>query len=237
MDNQTRTAQKKVLGAFSKTAQTFALAGGTALEMFYLRHRFSWDLDFFSPAYDLSEIERIVSAISRELGVKVKLESEFVSAGRAKVRFYTASLKKAARPLKIDFVEDVLIDKPAVNRRDGVRVYDVKEIYLHKIAAIAGTRADVNNVGRLVQEGRKEARDVYDVYRLSQTVQPLHTFLKGIPAPFHKGLIHWYRTYSRPDLKLGLLDLEIYDSQFDVKNLIDHLESEIKLFAKEMIEE
>jgi predicted nucleotidyltransferase component of viral defense system len=62
MDSAIRTAQKEILRVFSKTAGNFALAGGTALELFYLHHRFSVDLDFFSPTYSISEIERLVAA-------------------------------------------------------------------------------------------------------------------------------------------------------------------------------
>jgi predicted nucleotidyltransferase component of viral defense system len=55
MDQRLRETQLKCLKAFSQTAKTFALTGGTALELYYLNHRFSADLDFFSPAYDLKE--------------------------------------------------------------------------------------------------------------------------------------------------------------------------------------
>jgi len=47
MDEIVRRIQLKVLQEFSKLSKTFALSGGTALELFYLGHRFSKDLDFF----------------------------------------------------------------------------------------------------------------------------------------------------------------------------------------------
>lgn len=47
MDLKIRKAQKKILGIFAKRTRSFALAGGTALELYYLYHRFSFDLDFF----------------------------------------------------------------------------------------------------------------------------------------------------------------------------------------------
>lgn len=47
MDRAIRKAQKDVLKVFAGKAKDFALAGGTALELYYLHHRFSADLDFF----------------------------------------------------------------------------------------------------------------------------------------------------------------------------------------------
>ena len=43
----------------------FALAGGTALERYYLHHRFSRDLDFFSTAFDPARAE----AFMRRAGI------------------------------------------------------------------------------------------------------------------------------------------------------------------------
>jgi predicted nucleotidyltransferase component of viral defense system len=43
--------QKRITKMVTGEFPVYYLAGGTALA-FYLRHRFSEDLDFFSPAYD-----------------------------------------------------------------------------------------------------------------------------------------------------------------------------------------
>ena len=237
MDSKIKEMQKIVLNIFSKEAKDFALAGGTALELYYLHHRFSWDLDFFSPKYDLSEIDWLVSTLKKRIDKKVKLESELLAGGRAKVRFYTLPVKGADRPLKIDFVEDVLFKKPTIQKKEGVRVYSVENIYLQKIAAISGIRMEVDAVGRPVQRGRNEARDVFDVYFLSTKIQPLHKFLARVSPSTQKGIVHWYRTFSRQDLKLALLDMDIYDPQFNAREMIAALETEIKLFMKGVIEE
>lgn len=47
MDKELRKKQLSILKTFSACSEGFALAGGTALELFYLHHRFSADLDFF----------------------------------------------------------------------------------------------------------------------------------------------------------------------------------------------
>jgi hypothetical protein len=87
-----------------------------------------------------------------------------------------------------------------------------------------------------VSQGRGAARDVFDLYELSRNVQPLHRFLPQAPAPWQKGLIHWYRTFSRQGLKIALMDLDIYNPKFDSREMIRHLENEIKQFIRGLIE-
>lgn len=235
MDTKIRDAQRHVLEIFSREARHFALAGGTALELYYLNHRFSADLDFFSPKYDVAEIENLISAFEKQVNKKISLESELTAGEKARVRFYTLPIKGSRRPLKIDFVEDVLFKRPVNRRIEGVRVYSVENIYFQKIAAISETQTKIDELGRQIMEGRKEARDVFDVYMLSKKIQPLHMFLK--PAQLQKGIIHWYRTFSRQDLKLALIDLDIYDPDFNSNEMIVYLESEIKQFIREVIGE
>jgi len=237
MDTRIRDAQKHILDVFSGEARNFALAGGTALELYYLHHRFSADLDFFSPKYDVTEIKNLISAFEKQVKKKIRLESELTAGGKARVRFYTLPVKGSTRPLKIDFVEDVLFKRPLIRKIKGVRVYSVENIYFQKIAAISGTKTEIDEMGRQITEGRKEPRDIFDVYMLSKKIQPLHIFLKNVPSQLQKGIVHWYRTFSRQDLKLALIDLDIYEPNFNSKEMIVYLENEIKQFIREVIGE
>ena len=236
MDIRLREAQKKFLEIFVQKATTFAIAGGTALELYYLNHRFSADLDFFSPRYEVPEIEKVVSAFSNFLKRRVKLETEFTTNEKAKVRFYTVSIRGSRRPLKIDFVEDVIFKKPKINKFKGVRVYSAKSIYLQKLLAITGTTSAIDDIGRQIASGRREARDVFDMYMLYKKIKPLNMFLKEASPQIQRGIIHWYRTFSRQDCKLALLDLDIYDKKFNAKDMIVYLEREIEQFMKNIIE-
>jgi len=236
MDSKLREAQKLVLKAFSRETGDFALAGGTALELYYLHHRFSSDLDFFSRKYLIPEIAALTEAFEKHLDQKIHLESEFVSGNKAAVRFYTVPVKGSNRPLKIDFVEDVVCVQPVIRKIDGVRVYSAKDLYLHKIAAISGTQVITDDLGRQVSEGRQEARDVFDVYMLSKKIQPLHIFLRSLSPRLQKGIVHWYRTFSRQELKLALMELDIYDTEFNARELVIYLENEVKQLALEAIE-
>jgi predicted nucleotidyltransferase component of viral defense system len=232
MDNGIRDFQLRVLDVFKGSAKSFALAGGTALEVYYLRHRFSWDLDFFSDSFGRREIESIISAFKAMPGVRVKKVNEVKLGGAAGAVFYTISKKGLKRPLKIDFVENNLINHPRIRRFAGVPVYSAKDIYAQKIYALCGTLTKNDDAGREFSEGRKEARDVFDVYTLSKKVEPLHKFIQGMPRYAQRGLLHWYSTFSRHDLKIGLIDLEIYERDFNSQEMIIYLESEVKKFVK-----
>lgn len=237
MDTKIREAQKKVLKVFAAEAKNFALSGGTALELYYLHHRFSADLDFFSPKYNLSEIKSLVIAFGKHIGRTLKLEAEFIASRKAKVCFYTIPVKNSDRPLKIDFVEDVFFSKPVIKKFQGVPVYSIDNIYTQKIIAVSGMPSGVDEIGKELRIGRREeARDAFDIYMLSKKIQPLHIFLKEIPRYLQRGMVHWYRTFSRQELKLSLLDLDIYDKQFDSREMIIYLEDEIKKFAKGIVE-
>lgn len=230
MEKIIRDAQLKLLKAFARGRGTFALAGGTALELFYLKHRFSRDLDFFSPEYRIEEINALARIFSETMSVPVKLEGELIASNKASVRFYTIKIKGAEAQLKIDFIEDVLVKNPSIKKIDGIPVYSAKNIYFHKIMTLIGSFLIKDEIGREIPAGRKEVRDVVDIYYLSKKIEPLHQFLKSLNRQHQRGIIQWYRSYSRQDVKHGVLDLSLYDKDFDVSEMIDHLDSEIKTF-------
>lgn len=232
MDKKIREAQLEVLKIFSTTTETFALAGGTALELYYLHHRFSVDLDFFSPQYNLKEINKLVSGFKKYSG-SIKFEAEFVAKGRARVRFYIVPVKGADRPLKIDFMEDVVFENPEIKEFNKVPVYSAENIYLQKILAITGAEFIEDDIGRFHTQGRNQARDVFDLYMLSKKICELHIFLRKQSSQIKRGIVHWYQIFSRQDILLALLDLDIYDKSFDARKMIIYLEEEVKKFIRE----
>ena len=235
MDKALRKVQLKILKVFSQFRKTFALSGGSALELFYLKHRFSKDLDFFSSQYKVSEIDKLVKEFNKVLGEKLKLENELNIEGKAKVRFYVVDIKEVKSPLKIDFIEDVIFKKPTIKRFNQIPVYDVKNIYYQKILALIGTRLKLDDVGKEIFTGRGEARDIVDLYYLSKKVCPLHKFVKKIPLHYKRGLIYWYRTYSREEFKIEVLALDIYDKNFDSKEVIRYFDREIEKITEEVL--
>jgi hypothetical protein len=235
MDPDIRKAQKDVLRVFSCQAKNFALSGGTALELYYLHHRFSSDLDFFSSEYNICEIDNLVYEFKKNLGQDLKLENKLMIQGKAKVRFYAMPLQNSERFLKVDFIEDIISVHPNIENFEGVRVYGAEDIYLQKITAITGTRTTRDYIGREIIKGRNEARDAFDVYMLSKKIKPLHIFLQKTPDYVQRGIVQWYRRFSRNELKLALLELDIYLDDFDSKEMLIHLENEIKKFIQEKL--
>lgn len=234
MDDIIRKAQLKILSVFSNFSHTFALSGGTALELFYLKHRFSKDLDFFSSKYDFSEIDKLVREFGKSLGRKLRLENELSIEGKARVRFYIVDIKKS-KPLKIDFIEDVIFKRPVIKKINQIPVYEVKNIYHQKILTLIGTKLALDETGREVITGRREARDIVDIYYLSKMIYPLHKFIKNLPSYYRRGLVYWHRSYSRYDFKVEALELDIYDKEFNSLEVIRHFDKEIEKIVEEVI--
>lgn len=93
----------------------------------------------------------------------------------------------------------------------------------------------ITNITNAVSYTGRQAKDVFDIYMFSKTVIPLHIFLKGLSGQIQRGMIDWYQTFSRHELKMGLLDMDIYDKKFDARKMIIYLEDEIKEFIKEAV--
>lgn len=235
MNLKIREAQLKVLNLFSQNRKSFALSGGTALELFYLKHRYSRDIDFFSPAFNKKEIQYLISVFKKRLGMMLQLENEFLTDNRARVIFYTLLVKGSSYPLKIDFVEDVLFEKPLIKKFNRIPVYDSTCIYFQKIVAITGTNVPYDAIGRERITGRGEIRDIVDVYYLSQKIEPLHLYMKGLPKRYQRGMVQWYRNFSRQEFKIGYLDLDMYDKNITGVEIIRYLENEIKTFITEFL--
>jgi hypothetical protein len=212
----------------------FALAGGTALERFYLHHRVSRDLDYFSTRFNRREVVACIARVTKALGYSISAPGEFVADRRARVIWYMATYAHGQPPLKIDFVEDIVVERPRIRRIEGISVYDVADIYFHKIAALSGTYDAHDPAGRTIATGRNEPRDAFDIYMLSLRVRPLHQFLQQVPRAYQRRFIQWVRSYSRLDMKLGLLDLEIHIEKFDPRDLIVHIDKEAARFVEEI---
>jgi len=235
MNKKIRDMQLKVLNSFMKCPGKYSLAGGTALELFYLHHRFSKDLDFFSTKYEKKEIKAVVSALAENLKIKIKLKDEFSAGNMANVSFYEVPVKGSLVPLKIDFVEDVIIRKPEVRKFKGIPVYGAESIYHQKICAIAGTNMQIDAAGREMTSGRNQARDIIDLFYLSKIITPLSSFLRKMPPSQQRGMVKWYRSFSRQDFKIDFLDFEIYDKKLDAVSIIRYLEEEINKFMEKLI--
>jgi hypothetical protein len=132
----------------SSAAETFFLTGGTALAEYYLRHRYSEDVDLFTLDHDaLDAIEREMPNLAARIGstwsIRVKVTD-----------FRTGLLNRPPEPaLKIDLVRDAGPQFGERQRFDNVVVDSMLNIAVNKITAVFG---------------RTAAKDFVDLYFLLQ---------------------------------------------------------------------
>lgn len=149
--------QKTFLRAFSQAPdqEHFYLTGGTALTEFYLGHRLSYDLDFFTGQ------EGLVLPVSYEIE---KLGSRFelqVSVTRRFATYAEFLVEKADESLRVDLALDSPYRfAPPLLSEDKVFINDYHDLRVDKL---------------LAYYGRAEPRDAVDLYFILQQeqVEPL----------------------------------------------------------------
>lgn len=194
--------QRKIADIVTEKFKDYYLTGGTALA-FYFSHRFSEDLDFFTQKYKEVYPDKIMSHVSGRTSFKFILESEQNKVGLVPMKIYFMELKKSS-VLKIDFVQDFSENLKPTNNG----VHSIEDIYYRKIIAALGLRGKETDTGRLIPTGRQSAKDLIDLYFLSQKFMPVSDFfLEYFSYDKVELLINWYRSYERMELKLELLRL------------------------------
>ena len=106
----------------------FYLTGGTALSAFYLRHRLSDDLDFFTHQPDLGAAERLVPGLC----ARNNLEATQLQKAPGFVRYQIAG------ELQVDLVADVQFRVGSPELVDDFMVDSLKNIAVNKVTAILG---------------------------------------------------------------------------------------------------
>lgn len=153
------------------------LVGGTALARCYLQHRASYDLDFFvNVRFDPAVIQRRLS----NAGVGLKM-AEVVNAPMFAVELHGV-VEVDGEPLRVSIVEDIYADMFPVKTIIGIRTETVEGLYHRKIRTITGSGEGVaSSTGRTVQAGaRQTARDLFDLYVLSNEIKPLMELVREI---------------------------------------------------------
>jgi len=230
-------AQNEVLELLAKNDAfgTWYLAGGTALAKYYYQHRMSYDLDFFTPEYRQKDVDAIVQCIEEARGVRMVLIEEGTDDRFAQYRQYQLPLEEST-VLKIDFIEDYVSCIEDKNLVNDVPVLSLTDIYMRKIAAVAGMIPKKNEIGdEITIGGRQEPKDMYDLFMLSRAHVPLSAFaLSHCSDTQREGLVQWFRRYDRMDMQVGLLDLDTAHT-IDAKEIERHFEAEIKKLIKGMM--
>ena len=142
--------QQDVLGTISELdllATNFFMTGGTTLAVFYLNHRTSEDLDFFSTQFrDLGIIDLSLKRIFKKDISLVQSSSDFFS--------------YLIRGTKVDIVFDPL---SSVERRPHVVLETGRQILIDTLDNIAS-----NKLSAVVR--RSEAKDLIDLYFIGHFV-------------------------------------------------------------------
>lgn len=177
--------QKTILGEVKKSKffrDNFYLTGGTALSAFYLNHRFSDDLDFFSEQkFD----NQIIFTLMEEWGKKDKFnfQSNFVE-----VTYVFNLIFPDKRNLKIDFAYYPYKRIEEGQIVDGVRIDSLTDIAINKL---------------LVVTQRSEIKDFVDLYFLLEKFS-LWDLIEGVRTKFRKDLDPFI-------LAVDLLKIEDFD--------------------------
>jgi predicted nucleotidyltransferase component of viral defense system len=211
--------QKRVTRIVTREFKEYYLTGGTALS-FYFAHRFSEDLDFFTQKFKKEDPDRIMNFVSKETSFDFKLEAEQNKPDLIPMKVYSLELKKKYI-LKIDFVQDY--EKNIKKIKNGI--HSIEDIYYRKIYAGMGMAGKQDITGRIIPTGRQSAKDLLDLYYLSQHHQALSEFfLEYFSYDKAEEIIAWYRRFNRMDLKIELLDLV---PKVDTAKVMKYLDDEI----------
>lgn len=152
------------------------LAGGTALARCYLEHRASYDLDFFiDRRFDPPLLLR------RLRDARLKMTNvETVAEPMYAVQLHGMATVKE-EPIRLSIVEDVLAGMFPVAMVQGIRTEVIEGLYHRKLLTLTGTADTTTVTGRTTGKGaRQTARDLFDIYVLSNEVKPVMDFVADI---------------------------------------------------------
>ena len=128
--------------------EQFYLAGGTALSEYYLGHRLSFDLDYFTGT------ENLVLPLSYQIETACKKQGLGLKVIRRFATFIELLVEKGNESLKIDLALDspYRFESPLLSR-EGIYVNDFSDLRSDKLLAYFG---------------RSEPRDAVDLYFILQ---------------------------------------------------------------------
>ena len=148
--------QRQIVKAISKSPlqEHFYLTGGTALAVFYLQHRYSLDLDFFTAdPTAVSRVPLILEDIATQLNVQVTFTRTLGS-------FLQCFFHNVAGDrVQIDFAQDspYRLQPIQTNEDLGIQIENLIDIACNKLSALFD---------------RAEPKDFVDIYFICQEVLP-----------------------------------------------------------------
>ena len=160
--------QQTVLASFAAQqdmVETFVLSGGTALAAFYLHHRTSDDLDFFSQiSVDSLRVHRFAEEMRQQLG------AASIEANRLYDRHLFLLHWDSGEELKLEFTQYPYQHLEEATLQKGVRIESMRDIAADKLAAMLD---------------RFEPKDYYDLYVLLEKGMQLPVIRQDTEHKFH----------------------------------------------------
>jgi len=148
----------KALGQTS-LGESFFLTGGTALSAFYLFHRYSEDLDFFTDKEgEINKVVPTVKTIAQKLKSDLNVTKEFSS-------FAEIFLKSEHETIKLHFAQDTpyRLQKVIKNEKYSILIDNQLDIACNKLSALFDRYAE---------------KDFVDIYFLSKEFMPFEEIYK-----------------------------------------------------------
>ncbi len=211
--------QKKVLVDFKKSnlSKKFYLSGGTALAEFYLHHRISEDLDFFTQEeLNIDELKRFINVVCKNISVK-KIEFQH---GYGLYAFFITT--KTGEKHKIDFGQYPFGPIEKLKNFNGLLVEGLFDIAVNKAQIIAS---------------RPRLRDFIDLYFILKQ-KPLWSFQELLKKSFEKFEM------QADALQVGQnllevekqIDMPLMIKKIDMKNIKEFFYKEAKKLENKIFE-
>lgn len=139
--------QDRVLRELGELTTPFYLTGGTALGRFYLNHRYSDDLDFFTN--NNPDFSKWVQTVLKSLSTNFERRNSETLVAEDFARTF---IHDNTTSLKIEFVNDVDFYVGDNQFSKGIRLDNVRNILSNKLTALIG---------------RDEPKDVFDIIHIA----------------------------------------------------------------------
>jgi len=172
--NRLHDAQDIIIDGVQKSIDGVILCGGTALSRCYLKHRVSYDLDFF--VNHRFNIEYLTHQLKMN---KIVIQDIITREDIGVAKQIHGISEQNGQIVKISFIEDTLVDM--FDKNDvmvgnlNIHTECLDGLMHRKLRTISGVGIDQN--GKTVG-ARQTARDLFDLFFLSKRHEFIPDFIK-----------------------------------------------------------
>ncbi len=210
--------QVKTLGAIAKSdlAKEFYFSGGTALSHYYLQHRLSEDLDFFSEEeFDIQSISTSIKSLKNAIGY---VHIDFQKSMNRNL-FFLHFQDKTVLKLEFTYYPFAQIEPPKT--LDGLQVDSAIDIATNKLFTIVQT---------------PRGRDYYDLYYLIKKYGYAISSLRMLAKQKFDWHIDPLMLASQLNKVSSFLDDPILIDKKDQKKIFNYFAVEAKKLSSEIID-